>query len=214
MVVVLISPPIPPSTQHPPLPQAIPPPIVPVHVSWVGSLATPFPMLYVTSLWLFCNYLFVILNPLASSPIPTHLVTIKMLWDPGSGAWRGAGSPHSRYPSWIFIHHMGIRLICISAPATSLDGCEFFNPVVVELPFYSILDGSEWWMFYILVVILMWLCEEALHVYLCNHLDWKFQKMHFNIWSFYILKYILVYISITLCICFIVTKLIRETGFS
>ena len=83
MVVVLTSPPIPPSTQHPPLPQAIPPTIVHVHVSCVGSLATPFPMLYFTSLWLFCNYLFVILNPLTSSPIPTHLVTIEMLWDPG-----------------------------------------------------------------------------------------------------------------------------------
>ena len=37
-----------------------------IHIS---SLATPFPILYFTSPWLFCNYLFVLLNPLTSSPI-------------------------------------------------------------------------------------------------------------------------------------------------
>ena len=48
----------------------------------VSSWATPFPILYFTSLWLFCNYLFVILNPLpfTHSPKPSyHLATIKML---------------------------------------------------------------------------------------------------------------------------------------
>ena len=39
-------------------------------VMHINSLATPFPMLYFTSPWLFCNYLFVLLNPLTSSPIP------------------------------------------------------------------------------------------------------------------------------------------------
>ena len=38
--------------------------------------------------------------------------------------------------------------------------------------FNSISDGSERWLFYDLVVILMWLCEEASHVYLCRHLLW------------------------------------------
>ena len=32
----------------------------------VSSLATPFPILYFTSPWLFCNYLFVLPNPLTS----------------------------------------------------------------------------------------------------------------------------------------------------
>ena len=46
--------------------------IVPVHQSCVHTLASPFPMLYFTSPWLFCNYLFVLLNPLTSSPIPSY----------------------------------------------------------------------------------------------------------------------------------------------
>ena len=45
--------------------------------------------------------------------------------------------------------------------------------VVVRLPFNSISDGSEWWLFYNLVVTLMWLCEEVSFVYLCHYLDWK-----------------------------------------
>ena len=39
-------------------------------VMGISSLATPFPVLYFISLWLFCNYLLVLLNPLTSSPIP------------------------------------------------------------------------------------------------------------------------------------------------
>ena len=37
-------------------------------VMGISSLATPFPILYFTSPWLLCNYLFVLLNPLTSSP--------------------------------------------------------------------------------------------------------------------------------------------------
>ena len=52
-------------------------------VMCISSLLTPFPVLYSTSLWLFCNYLFVLLNPLTSSSIsptsPSHLKTIKTL---------------------------------------------------------------------------------------------------------------------------------------
>ena len=44
--------------------------IVHVHGSCIGSLATPFPILYFISPWLFYNYLFVLLKPLTSSPIP------------------------------------------------------------------------------------------------------------------------------------------------
>ena len=49
----------------------------------ISSLATPFPILYFTAPWPFCNYLFVLLNPLTSSPIPSyppsHLATSKTL---------------------------------------------------------------------------------------------------------------------------------------
>ena len=66
------------------LPLCPPPPTIPhsyrpspYHCScpWVmriSSLATPFPILYFPSPWLFCNYLFVPFNPLTSSPIPPH----------------------------------------------------------------------------------------------------------------------------------------------
>ena len=38
----------------------------------ISSLASPFPILYFTSQWLFCNHLFVLLNLLTSSPsLPT-----------------------------------------------------------------------------------------------------------------------------------------------
>ena len=49
----------------------------------VSSLATPFPIPYFTSPWLFCNYLFLFhnsLNVLTNSPTtPSHLATIKTL---------------------------------------------------------------------------------------------------------------------------------------
>ena len=38
-------------------------------VMCISSLATPFPILYFTSPWLFCNYISVLLNPLPSSLI-------------------------------------------------------------------------------------------------------------------------------------------------
>ena len=59
----------PPST---PTPSGNPHPIVHIRGSCLGFLATPFPILYFTTLWLFCNYLFVFLNPLTSSPIPLY----------------------------------------------------------------------------------------------------------------------------------------------
>ena len=62
---------------------------------------------------------------------------------------------------------------CFSAPPTSPDGCGFFNSVVVRLPFSLISDGSEWWLFYILVVILIWLCKKVSCVCIRHHLDWK-----------------------------------------
>ena len=61
--------------QTPLFPQAIPHNCSCPWVMHIGSLATPSPVLYVTSPWLFCNYLFVLLN-LTSSPIPPHLSPI------------------------------------------------------------------------------------------------------------------------------------------
>ena len=97
-------------------------------------------------------------------------------WNPGlrSLVW-GWDSLLLRYPSEFLstTHGYGTSPFCISAPPTSLNGCGFFNSVVVRLPFSLISDSSEWWLFYALVVILMWLCEEMSHVCLCCYLDQK-----------------------------------------
>ena len=63
----------PPSTQYSPHHCSCP------WVMCVSSSATPFPILYCTSPWLSCNYLFVLFNPLTSSPFPPHPPAI---WQP------------------------------------------------------------------------------------------------------------------------------------
>ena len=101
-------------------------------------------------------------------------------WTLGWGLWCGAGSPHSWDISSKFLstmHGCGTCPICVCTPPTSLNGCGFFNSLVVRLPFNSISDGSEWWLFYILVVIFTWWCEEMSHVRQCCHLN---QKSHNN----------------------------------
>ena len=55
-----------------PFPQAIPIPLFLSMGHRYKFVATLFPILYCASPWLFCNYLFVHLNPLTSSPIPPH----------------------------------------------------------------------------------------------------------------------------------------------
>ena len=50
-------------------------------IMYVSSLATPFPLFYFISPWLFCNYLFVLLNLLTSSPI---LPLPPPIWQPSS----------------------------------------------------------------------------------------------------------------------------------
>ena len=64
------------STQHPPLLQTIPHHFSCPWVMCISSLAAPFPVLYFTFPWLFCKHLFVLLNPLTSSPIPPHPISI------------------------------------------------------------------------------------------------------------------------------------------
>ena len=97
-------------------------------------------------------------------------------WNPGLGGlvW-GWDSSFLRYPSWIFSHHtwMWDQPISCLCPPTSLDGCGFFNSVVVRLPVNLIADDRKWWLFHRLVVTLMCLHAEASHVYLCCHLDWS-----------------------------------------
>ena len=65
-------PPLPLSTQHP---QSLRQSSHCCSCPWVmltSSLATQFPSLYFTSPWLFCNHLFVLLNPLTFSHIPPY----------------------------------------------------------------------------------------------------------------------------------------------
>ena len=65
-------PPFAPSTQYPHSLRQSPHYCSHPWVMRISSLATPFPILYFISPWLFCNYLFVFLNPLTSSPIPLY----------------------------------------------------------------------------------------------------------------------------------------------
>ena len=64
-----LSPYCPPSPSTLPFPQAIPMPLFMSMGHTYKFLAAPYPILYFTSPWLFCNYLFVLPNPLTSSPI-------------------------------------------------------------------------------------------------------------------------------------------------
>ena len=97
-------------------------------------------------------------------------------WNLGLGslvwAW---DSSLLRYPSQILSTTCGCGIspfhVCILP--TSLDGCGFFNSIVIRLPSNSISDSFECWLFCILVVILMWLCTEASCDCLHCHLDWK-----------------------------------------
>ena len=87
-------------------------------------------------------------------------------WNPGLGGlvW-GWDSSLLRYPSQIFIHHMWVCDQHVPRLHLSyLDGCGFFNSVVVRLPFNLVSDGSEWWLFSILVAVLLGLWEPCLPV--------------------------------------------------
>ena len=93
----------------------------------------------------------------------------------GWGARCGAGVPCSQNVPPQFLpttRVCGTSPFCFSVPPTIVNGCGFFNSIVVSLPFNSILDSSEWRLFYSVAAILMWLCKEVSHVYLCCHLDW------------------------------------------
>ena len=92
-------------------------------------------------------------------------------WNPRLGGLAsGWDSLLPRYPSRVFIHHMCVRDQPVTHlhPPTSLDGCGFFNSIVVRLPFNLISICSMQWWFYILVAVLMRLYKET--SYVC-HLD-------------------------------------------
>ena len=111
----------------------------------------------------------------STNPVPTCLHSQKLWgliflalgsWDGGPGVGLGL------LPNFYLLGCVASPF-CVRAPPTSLDGCGFFNSVVVRLPFNLISDIPEWWLFCILLIILMWLREEVSHVDLCCHLDQK-----------------------------------------
>ena len=82
----------------------------------------------------------------------------------GWGAWCEAETPCCLDIPLGFVsmtRGQGTSPFHICASPTTLDVHGFFNSIVVRLPFNLISNGSEWWLFHILVVILMWLCEEV-----------------------------------------------------
>ena len=64
----------------------------------------------------------------------------------GCGVWCEAGTPCSQDipPSFLStIRGCRNNPFHVSAPPTSLDGCDFFNSIVIRLPFNLISDASE-----------------------------------------------------------------------
>ena len=119
-------------------------------------------------------------------------------WNPGlCSLVLGWDRFFSRYPSWLLstTHDCGtarahsaatlplcatlcllasLPLLHISAPPTCLDECGFFKSLVVGFPYSFI-----FWLFWVLFAwkfscnLFLWLHEEAKHVHICLHFDWK-----------------------------------------
>ena len=70
-------------------------------------------------------------------------------------------------------HRSSLPQLPVSTPPTSLDECFFFSSLVVGLPYSSMF--WQFWLFwgFKLVVVLVWLCEEAKPNYLTVLLGWK-----------------------------------------
>ena len=124
--------------------------------------------------------------PAASStdPIPAGFCSQKLWglvslalesWARGPRVGLGLLDPEISLQNF-YPHGCGASPFHICTPPTSLHGCGCFNPIVVRLPFNSISDVPERWLFYTEAVSLMWLCEEVSQVSLCCHLDWKLRK--------------------------------------
>ena len=91
-------------------------------------------------------------------------------WAEVHGVGLGFLTPKISLSSFYPPHVFGTRLFCVSALPTRLDGCGFFNSVVVRRLFNSI---SQFWVmvalqfsfnFYVVL-------EGGNHVYLCLHVD-------------------------------------------
>ena len=63
-------------------------------------------------------------------------------WAGGPGVGLGLLVPEINLPKF-YPHRYGASLVCICTSPTSLDGCGFFNPIVVRLPFTLIADVPE-----------------------------------------------------------------------
>lgn len=83
------------------------------------------------------------------------------------------------------------NLFCVCTPPTSLDGCCFFSSTVVRLPFSSMSDVLEWWLFYILVVFWCdWAKRWAMFAYatiLTRSLFW----FYFFVFPFFVCFFVL-----------------------
>ena len=110
-----------------------------------SSLASIPAGFYIQKLW---GLLFLVLDPWTAD--------LMYAWEPLL----------PRYPSWYLSTTCGCNasLFCIFAPPTSLNEIIFLNSVIVGLPFSFISGGSEWWLSWSLVIILMWLWEESRQV--------------------------------------------------
>ena len=122
------------------------------------------------------------LNPclfLQPEVVGTYLPgTVTLGWE----SWWGWDSSIPRYSSWIFIHMCYVGPPCSAyVSSTTLNGCGFFNSVVVILQFNSVFVSSKWWWFCILVVILLWLCEQASCVCLYHHPDQRSPAEYFSV---------------------------------
>ena len=102
-------------------------------------------------------------------------------WVGGLGMGLGLLTPEISLPNFYPVA-VGPARPCLHPSSQSGWMCFcFFNSVVVRLPFNLISVGSEKWLFYILVVILL-LCNEVSHVCPRHHLDWKFTFMFWLLW--------------------------------
>ena len=86
---------------------------------------------------------------------------------PGTGAlgwvvWCGAGPLTPKTPLF-YIHHMWVwdQLVPSFCVSTLLFFLHIWNSLVVDIHTARFSNGSKWWSFYILVVILLWLYEEV-----------------------------------------------------
>ena len=85
-------------------------------------------------------------------------------WAGGPAVCLGLLAPEISLPNFYPLHmYVGLAR-SMSLPLLPV-WMDVVNSIVVRLPFNLISDSPEGWLFYILVVILMWLCEEMIFTY-------------------------------------------------